>query len=141
MSWPDQSSVKVARVTLSSAQVLAIKTTGVNVVPAPGTGLAISPVLWTINYTFNTTPYTDGGGSLGLFWGTGGVGVGATITTAGFWDQSVSRYAQANAFSRGAVSDSQVANKPATVQQTTANPTGGDGTVTVTVAYMVVPVS
>lgn len=137
--------IQVASVTLSSAQILASHTTGVNVVAAPGAGFALIPTEMVLNYTFATTAYTDGGGNLQLQWGTtGGQAVtNSTIPTAALWAQTHSTVAfRANMAVTTALNlATTVANQPLAAQQDTANPTLGDGTVTVTVAYLVVPVS
>lgn len=127
-----------ASVTLTSAQVLAIFTTPVTIVPAPGAGLAIVPVFVAYNYTFGGTAYTDGGGNLQLQIGT--IPAFGAFATVGFWDQAVSKIT-VQTTQRSVQNVSAWANKAMQVSQNTANPTGGNGTVTVTVAYMVVPVS
>lgn len=120
---------------LSSAQLLSIFTTPVTIVPAPGAGLAIVPVSLALNVQFKGTPYVDHAGSLVL--GAGGISF-LTQSTAGFWDQGSSR----NFF--GAVANtvqasSAWANQPMTLFQNTANPTGGNGTMAVTLSYLVAP--
>jgi hypothetical protein len=43
---------------LSSAQLLALGSTAVQIVPAPGVGFALIPESMTLQYKFNTTAYT-----------------------------------------------------------------------------------
>lgn len=130
--------VASATVTLTSAQVLAIFTTPVTIVPAPGSGLALVPVAWLSNYTYGGTAYTDGGGNFQLQAGTSVLG--SFATAAGFWTASASEMKLLSNFTPN-LTVTNWANKAVTVQQSTGNPTLGNGTVTVTVAYMVVPVS
>lgn len=128
-----------ASVTLTSAQVLAIFTTPVTVVPAPGAGLAIVPIIAIYDYVAGTTPYTDGGGSLRI--NVGNVFGLAQLTTASFWTAASSRVSSVNAAIASVVQTTNLANGALTVSSSTANPTLGNGTVAVTVAYMVVPVA
>ena len=79
------SPVSVAQVTLTSAQVLACFTTAVTIVPAPGAGLVLVPVVAFVNYTFVTTAYTDHGGTLNIGIPTGTYAY-MSITTLGIWN-------------------------------------------------------
>lgn len=131
------SPVRVARVTLTSAQVLAIFTTPVQIIAAPGAGKIIFPTSASVNYVAGATPYTDHGGSLLLQNGANWF----SFATLGFWDQAASQiYMNGSlAFQQPAVST--FANKQLQITQSTANPTLGDGTLVVTVEYRIVSVS
>lgn len=131
--------VQVATVTLTSTQVLAIFTTAVTVVPAPGSGLALVPLNAFFNYHYGGTAYTDGGGNLALFGN--GTGNYTSFATAGFWDQSASKVKAIPSLTATSSIGLPAIESALTVQQTAANPTLGNGTVTVTVAYIVVPVT
>lgn len=100
----------------------------------------ILPIVMSANYTFVTTQYTDHGGALNLI-ASGASHVWNGMTTVGIWDQTASQVRALPLSQSATTAASQLANKAVIVQQSTANPTGGDGTVTVTVLYIVVPVS
>jgi hypothetical protein len=52
----------VAKVTLTSAQILALETTSVTLLPAPGLGLWLAPSRILINMAAGSVAYVDGGG-------------------------------------------------------------------------------
>lgn len=132
----------VASVTLSSAQVLAIFTTPITVVAAPGAGLMVLPTAALFNYTFVSTAYTDGGGSLFLYYGSNaGTAATSSMATSGFWTLTHSAATQSTIINHSNAAVTALANQPLVLQQNTANPTLGNGTLTVTVAYAVVPIS
>lgn len=139
-SQPVQTSI----VTLTSMQLLSIFTTPVQLIAAPGANKVIVPMRCAQVFNPVTTPYTDHGGDLILgigtinaaFWEFDG------IATAGFWDQATKQLNSDQGGgigpSTGALSD--WANQPVIAGQDTANPTGGDGTVTFTTYYVVLDV-
>lgn len=131
--------IQVATATLTSAQILQLFTTAVTVVAAPNTpGNAIIPLHAVFNYTAGSTPYTDGGGHLRLT--TTNVGFWTDFATAGFWDQSHSMVNAAMTVNSLQASTANYANNPLLVTETIANPTLGNGSMTVTVYYIQVPV-
>lgn len=133
--------IRTASITLTSAQLLAIFTTPVTIVPAPGAGLAVIPTgSWTFDYIAGSTPYTDGGGALIFQWGSAN-GVGYTLTTLGWWNQATSQTKIAGSGQSTARGSAAIANQPLVVAQNTANPTLGNGTVTITGRYYLVAVS
>lgn len=54
------SGIQIAKVTLTSAQVLALKENPVQIVPSPLAGKIVLPVLFVIRYLYGGTPYTVG---------------------------------------------------------------------------------
>lgn len=136
----DGFTVGIASVTLTAAQVLAIFTTPVTVVPAQGAGLMIVPVSAVFNYTFVTRAYTDGGGVMELLVGWAG-GTACQFPTAGFWDQAFSQIHRPAQTDIGGLLNSAVVNAPLQVGHSVANPTLGDGTLKIEVVYYVIVVS
>ena len=127
---------RVAR--LTSPELLALHTASVVVVPGIE-GALLVPVKLILNYVFGTTAYVDHGGNLRFVSESFAV-TWAQFGSAGFWDADVSRFeAYAVGTNSGTVSDS--VGDGLMLNQDTANPSGGDGTVIATVSYFAVPVS
>src|SRR5689334_12942887 len=74
--------VQTAIVTLSSAQLLHLHATAVQLVPAPGAGNVIKPISFTLEYKFGTAPYTAPDGSFAI--GTPGFAAAVQQPGAGF---------------------------------------------------------
>ena len=136
--------LQVSKVTLTQAQLEALSGTPIDLVPAPGAGKAIVPVSAAAHYKFGTTPYTITGGGSGIAVEyAGGGGEGALqwlIPDAGFIDQSADQFATSVMGSDSAVPLTQVENQPLTAFDANVY-TLGDGTVDVTIFYMVVDVT
>lgn len=130
------SGVKVATVPLTSAQLLAIFTTPVTLVAAPGAGLAHIPIHANCVYVAGGTPYTDHAGSINVAVGTLGF---LQKVTAGWWDQAASQVIYMPLAGQQLQPVSSWANQAITIAQTTANPTGGNGTALITVTYVTIP--
>lgn len=100
----------------------------------------VRPISATFKYTAGATPYTDHGGNLALI--TLGVGNWVAFASAGFWDQATSQVVVApNPSITGKLAASALSGVGVVVQNSAANPTAGDGTMTVTVAYEVVTIA
>ena len=52
---------------VSSAQLLALAATPILIVPAPGAGKMILPIMTSYEFIFGTTPYTNSGGTVRYF--------------------------------------------------------------------------
>jgi len=133
--------VQVVTVPLDSADILDIFNTPVILVAGtPGTMTVVVGV--SLVYLAGVTPYTDHGGSLVVGDATGTTFDWADVTTAGFWDQATSQafIPQPNTvFGALTAALAGVDGLDVVLQQSTANPTLGDGTLSVTVAYFSAP--
>ena len=125
---------------LTSAQLLALNTTPITLIPAAGAGNMISIVNATLEYNFVATPYTvPGGTQLQLFVNT--LEVGTDIAAAGLVDQGANTVASTTAANQTTgTAAATLANQPLTITNSIGNFTLGDGTLTVTVYYNIIPV-
>lgn len=131
--------------TLSSAQILALNSTPVTVVPAPGAGLTLVPILTYAELVFVTAAYTAGGqvdliytGDTGLTKPHYTLAAAATITAA-------VNTVQAELFGGNSPSFTATAANAGTnlgldVRAETANFATGSGTLNITIIYATVPV-
>jgi len=125
-------------VTLSSAQILAASVSPPTIIVQPGVGQSIQVMLTIYNYIFGTVPYTSGDGFISQLQ----YGASGTIADTGdgnILEFSANGVAQATSDVNSGLSSSfenqpivWVANQPYL---------GGDGTLTITVFYLVVPVT
>ncbi len=129
---------------LTSAQLLALHDTAVKLIDGV-VGKAILVTAWSVTYRAGATPYTDHGGSLQLFIDFNGFGASVTsmgLATVGLWDQPVDALYPDNPAGLGGYGTqtpvSHVSGKELDLWQDTANPTGGDGTLTVEVWYVLI---
>jgi len=123
-------SVRVAEVTLSSTQVLALNSTPIEVVPAPGVGRANLILVAYASVAFVSAAYATNT-SLTI----GHAGVGLTIT--GILAATSSKIAAA-AGTFAAVATTAVQNAAITVSAASGNPATGDSPVTISVLYTTV---
>lgn len=130
--------VQVASVTLTSAQLLHLKATPVQLVPAPGPGMVINAISATLQYKAGTIPYTGPGGN-GIAISVPGESSSFLVGPAvGFIDQSTDHINQLSpggpVFSRA-----NAENAALIIRNNDAGEwSGGDGTVIVTVYYTIV---
>lgn len=125
--------IKTVKVSLSSAEILALNTTPKTLVPAPGSGKIIRPLSYFFNMTFGGNPYAT---NTQLISRIGSVGTFVTNTTslpAG--TDHVSFMIPITAVLNGA---DDYTNAPLTLSTNSGNPTAGDGTLNVYVTYIVV---
>jgi hypothetical protein len=135
--------VILSTVTLvTSAQLLALNGTQVQLVPAPPTGFVNIPLYASYRYNFVTTPYSVGGsnsviGTAAAIAATDGIGAfGGT----GVIDQTVSTYFSQEANYETPVPVSDLGGA-IVLGNTGSNFTDGDGTMTVTIYYALQPTS
>ena len=132
-----------AIVTVSSAQLLALHTTPVTIVPAPGSNQYIVPHSYSGVYLFKGTPYTISGGNNYLYLGWPGndpFGLDSVgfFQETGFLDQPSSQlFVDASFASTGPVPLSVVLGKPYQLS-TPDTLTLGNGELIVTLSYTVV---
>lgn len=84
-AWVASNSPRKATVTLSSADILALHTTPVQLVAAPGAGKVLAPMHAILSYTFGTVSYNETGSSP-----TWGFPSGSTYTNLGTIGASIS---------------------------------------------------
>lgn len=124
-----------AVVTLTSAQVLALNTTPITLVAAPGTGNAVIFDGATAKLVFNSTAYTDSSGVLTIaYTNSSGVAVGPTIPASFVTTSSGTAYAYVPPV---ATELAPAVNAPLVIYCTSANPTAGNSTIQVTIQYHV----
>lgn len=121
------------KVTLTSAQLLALNTTAITLIPAPGTGKYISVDEVMAKNDFNSIAYT-GANALEIRYTDGsGVKVTGDLASA-FIDSASSRLDKAV----GVAVAVGVANAPIVAFVPVANPGAGNGTITLDILYRVV---
>jgi hypothetical protein len=133
---PVIANIATAVVLVTSAQLLALHTTPVTIVPAPGAGKAIL-ILGrglALSFVAGASAYVSTGSDEGLYYGVtsnlaSGAAVASTLTGA----------SSAIATQNGAASTNPALlnNQPIVLYGPTANMTAGNGTATVTVIYAI----
>ncbi len=130
--------VQAATTTLTSAQLLHLKTSPVQLVSAPGVGRAINAISAVLQYKFNTTPYTGPGGRGIAISFSGETSSFLTGPSVGFIDGTRSSVSQLSP--GGPVfSQANAENAALIIRNNDGGEwTDGDGAVIVTVYYTIV---
>lgn len=124
--------------TLTSAQILALQTTAVTLVQAPGAGFQIIPVFFLINMQGGSAAYTDAGGAVSFSVGTMTAALSAnTVFTQG--GVASLRGHQLFPFSGTATAAATPTNENAalTISKATNNFAAGNGTASIVIYYNV----
>lgn len=127
-----------ATVILTSAQILVLFTTPVQLVAAPGPGLAIVPTFALLNYIAGSAAYTTA--TLSIVYGSPSTVVAFSNFTSQLSSSTSNASYKASSLNIG--NSSGIINLPLQIQAIGGiNPAGGNGTVSVTLWYYVVPLS
>lgn len=125
--------VQSATVTLSSAQILSLHTTPINLVAAQGANTFILPIALTVQYTYGTTDYVTDDSLRFTYDGVVWTQIGSALAPS----QNVF-YIRNQLQNVGAQGQNFYDNANFQVTTPSSNPTGGDGTVKITVLYSVI---
>ncbi|HVB24111.1 MAG TPA: hypothetical protein VNG51_19390 [Ktedonobacteraceae bacterium] len=124
--------IKSVKVTLTSAQILALNTTPITLIAAQGANTYIEVLAATAKLDFGTVAYT--GANAANITYTNGAGAAATGTlSSSFLDSSSSAAAKVVP-----AAVTPVVNSPVVISVGTANPAAGDSTITLDLFYRVV---
>lgn len=131
--------LQVADITLSSAQILALQTTPVTIVPAPGVaGWTINPILFILRLLAGSAAYTDVGGAVSFSIGTASQALasnGVFLTTVSP-NRAIQRIAGFSATDTAANPPTDD-NAPLNISKATNNFAAGNGTMHITVYYTI----
>lgn len=120
--------VVTAKVSLSSAEILALNTTPITGIAAPGAGNIIRPLALVTKSNFNTTQYSGNAMELSLG--------GNFVATTSAYTSSSTNFEYKNASQFGTTTD--LTNQPLLISISSANPSGGDGTVDMYITYCII---
>lgn len=129
--------IQHVHVQLSSAQVLSLNTSAVQLIAAPGANKWINVMRWSTTMIYNTTTYVSGG-NINLFYDN-------THTTAAATQLSNSAYTPGSSTVASAVGiaaaqlGSTSLNQPVYIQCIASNPTTGNSPLDVDVWYSIIP--
>lgn len=137
---PGRNFVQRVTVDLTSAQLLALDGTPVQIVPAPGAGLRIVPLLTMIHMIGGTVAYTDAGGAVSLNAGSASY----ALTDNNIFLVTVAPNKRTLTMGFAEVLDTAANppttdNAPLTISKATNNLAAGNGTARVTAYYFVEP--
>lgn len=129
--------LSTAKISLTSAQLLALNTSPVEIIAAPGTGKYIAVIQSVYNSLAGATPYAyaDGSNGNGLFYG-GADGAGGDGTD----NQVFANASSAINVGTGGLGSAltNVENLPLLLTDPAGNMTAGDGTGSITVLYSII---
>jgi hypothetical protein len=131
--------VQSVTVSLSSAQLLALNTSPVTIVAAPGAGSYILVLVTSYELIYGSSPYSLAGDPPGLAYGGNAIyPADQGWNVSSFTGSSSSVAFVAGPGSIGFVPTSDVSNQPVKLVADIGNPTGGNSTGKVTVLYTTV---
>lgn len=133
-----QYSLEVQQVRLTAAQLNALKTTPILLVPAPGLGQSLWVDSVAVKYNFNTTAYTLNAGTFKIFYGTTANAHPLTVDLSGSFLTAAASRAIVNIPTLVVASDTLANNINQGIfagNDGTANYTLGDATVDVTIMF------
>ena len=136
---PAGGAVQSVTVSLSSAQLLALNTSPVTIVPAPGAGSYILVLVTSYELIYGSSPYSLAGDPPGLAYGGNAIyPADQGWNVSSFTGSSSSVAFVAGPGSIGFVPTSNVSNQPVKLVADIGNPTSGNSTGKVTVLYATV---
>lgn len=126
-----------AKISLTSAQILALLTTPVQVVPAPGVGFFVNPLWAMINFAGGTVAYTNAGGAVTF---TVGSRTAQTVAESFITTVTPNRTHEYTPFAAGldtAANPPTDENAALFITKATNNYAAGTGTATVVIAFTI----
>lgn len=138
-SWVSSSAGVIQSVTrlITSAELLQIHTTPIELIAAQGVGTVICPIQATVSLNYNTTPYA-GDVSLRLFWNNN---VTLLINIGLVLDKTANFYLQRSVQTTASWTGANLAeNVNLAISTGLSNPTTGDSSVKVTILYTVITI-
>jgi hypothetical protein len=125
---------KTAELTLTSAQILNLFSTPIDIIPAQGAGTQIIPSVGIIKYTHVGTPYATNVTLFALF---NTVNHGGVLNNAVILTSTVSRIGYFTLFATGSSNPQYVENTSLKIWVSVGNPTAGNGTMKIVIPYTV----